>query len=652
MSTVFDAFGITLEEAKARHPMDAYEHLVPAELPWSLHNGDALEVLKTLPDNTYDACYCDPPYGLSDRKRIRQYEDAKRDMPSEVFSLEHTPLMGSGSYVLDFPGTSQDAGLTFNEESFQCLVYLDGEAYRLTISNDGQTGSLDQNFSALQQDLVEAGDIAKMVEVEDLEGDACVVQAQEGELKLHFDRQEYLKALKKLPSGGFMGRGWDSDVPSAEVWREVMRVLKPGAPLLAFGGTRVWHRLAVNIEDAGFEIRDTFMYLHGQGFPKGLDISKGITAKAKTGKANPQGIREIEMGDEYEPSGRGRVNYDNGGGSQMNGTTSPSLEVVSEAERWVGYKTAIKPAFEPIVCAHKPLDGTYVNNALEHGVAGYNIDGSRIGTSKRAPGGLSTSKDGGGSLSGSVDGSLRNETGEEEGHNPKIGRYPTNVVLSHTDECVCKGTKKVKGHKLQYTESEESKGEGGFSEGWTGRPQGVNLGHTDEDGNETVEDWDCVDHCPVKILDDQSGILTSGAMKRVVDPYEGESQTGFMRGHSGPHNQHGGTGGASRFYYCAKASTSEREAGLVPEPGKKRANPHPTCKPLDLNRYFTKLILPPAREDEPRKMLIPFSGVGSEMIGAFKGGWDHVTGIELQEQYVELAEQRLRWWVFGGGADE
>jgi len=517
-------------------------------------------------------------------------------------------LMGSGSYVLDFPGTSQDAGLTFNEESFQCLVYLDGEAYRLTISKDGETGSLDQDFSALQQDLIEAGQIASLVEVEVLEGDACEVQNHEGGLKLHFDRQNYLKALKKLPSGGFMGRGWDSDVPSAEVWREVMRVLKPGAPLLAFGGTRVWHRLAVNIEDAGFEIRDTFMWVSGQGFPKGLDLSKGIS---KAGE--PEEI----------------------------------------SDRWVGYKTAIKPSFEPIVVAQKPLDGTFVNNALEHGVAGYNIDGSRIGTSKRAPGGLSTSKEGGGSLSGSVDGSLRRETGEEDGHNPNLGRYPTNVVLSHTEECVCKGTKKVKSQNPSYVlEDDVVKGEGGYSGGWKERPQGVGLGYGDADGNETVEDWECADHCPVKILDDQSGILTSGAMKRVVDPYEGESQTGFMRGHSGPHNQHGGTGGASRFYYCAKASTSEREAGLVPKEGEKRANSHPTVKTIDLNRYFTKLILPPAREDGPRKMLIPFSGVGSEMIGAFKGGWDHVTGIELQEQYVELAEQRLKWWVFGGGADE
>jgi DNA modification methylase len=971
MSTLFDAFGITLEEAKARHPMDDYEHLVPDELPWSIYNGDALEVLKTLPDNTYDACYCDPPYGLSDRKRIRQYEDAKRAMPSEVFSLEHTLQTGTGSYVLDFPGTAGDAGLTFNEESFQCLVSLQGDSYRLTISNDAQTGSLDQDFSALQQDLVEAGDIAKMVEVEDLDGDACEVQTLDRKLKLYFDRQEYLKSLKKLPSGGFMGRGWDSDVPSAEVWREVMRVLKPGAPLLAFGGTRVWHRLAVNIEDAGFEIRDTFMWLYGcysedtqiltpngwvdgtevqegdlvaawdhttdtirfeavqkktlapyngpmihlkndntdqlltpnhrvyadvckrkqvngvrkgywsgwqvqradelvpfrstnlplgsfqdgegfgdvkyaallgwmwteggfdhgnngrgvrlyqssvnqehvdeirqllhdlgidhseysrvrtykgreyteytwywsgvwaerlrldlpdkkpswetlfhmkgeekeafldaamkgdgskdtfyqknseclvkmqtlchltgrqarcnfkkgsvpihnnpktqlhsrhrkrnppvmydgmvwcvtvpsgavmvrrkgrifisgnSGFPKGLDLSKGIAAKELTGKSNPEGIRQAQMGDEYEPSGRGRVNYDSGAGSQMNGTSKP-LTGSPQSERWLGYKTAIKPAWEPIVVAQKPLDGTYVNNALEHGVAGYNIDGSRIGTTKRAPGGLSRNKDGGGvSWSGSVDGSLNNETGEEDGHNPNIGRYPTNVVLSHTEECVCKGTKTVKGHKLQYTESEESKGEGGFSEGWTGRPQGVNLGYGDADGNETVEDWECSDECPVKILDEQTGVLHAPGNKGTDN--QGGGMWSGSAGGPAAYSGYTDAGGASRFYYCAKASTSEREAGLVPEPGKKRANSHPTAKPLDLNRYFTKLILPPAREDEPRKMLIPFSGVGSEMIGAFKGGWDHVTGIELQEQYVDLAEQRLRWWVFGGGADE
>lgn len=571
MSTVFDAFGITLEEAKAKHPMDKYEHLVPAELPWSIYNGDALEVLKTLPDNSYDACYCDPPYGIS-----------------------------------------------------------------------------------------------------------------------------------------FMGREWDKGVPSAEVWAEVLRVLKPGAPLLAFGGTRMWHRLAVNIEDAGFEIRDTFMWCFGQGFPKGLDLSKGIaktlpkdlilrvkgamkeafdrsgmtgaeanracgftfTDYLKTDPpASDAGGRQtwymlIPTGDKWDKieelfdiQGIDDIDMDKvakvvssrkqgAASGEVLGSYSQEVKdyhLSEEAERWVGYKTALKPAWEPIVVAIKPLDGTFVNNALEHGVAGYNIDGSRISSLGEHKKPFQPSREG------------RQVLGRQVGFEPTNadGRYPTNFVLSHTDECICHGTKKVKSQNPSYVpEDDVVKGEGGYSGGWKERPQGVGLGYGDADGNETVEDWECAEHCPVKILDDQSGTLQSGHLassKRKNDSVSafGDGLNGFVSQDFEP-----SSGGASRFYYCAKASTSEREAGLVPEPGKKRANNHPTAKPLDLNRYFTKLILPPARDDDSRKLLIPFSGVGSEMIGAFKGGWDHVTGIELQAEYVDLAHQRLKWWVFGGGADE
>lgn len=603
MSSIFDTLGIEVKDSdQTSDPMDKYEHLVPDVLPWNIHHGDALKVLKTLPDNYYDACYCDPPYGLSDRARVRQYEEAKNSMPHEVFASQYTPKEGSGTYILSFKGSASDAGLTFNEGEFQCLVNFEGEDYRLTLSTDGDSGRLDQDFSAWQSDLNVAGNIAHLVEVDEgsVSLDRCKVTAPNGgEIGVLFNRKAFLKSMSQLPSGGFMGRGWDSDVPSPEVWREVWRVLKPRAPLLAFGGTRMWHRLAVNIEDAGFEIRDTFMWVTGQGFPKGLDISKGIDKK---------------LGAEREVVGKGKSGTNrNAMSGDFSGEYEETLAGSDLAKKWEGYKTALKPAWEPIVVAQKPVDGTYVNNALEHGVAGYNIDGSRIG------------KDG-------------------------DGRYPANVVLSHTPECRCVGTKKVKSATAH--QDNKSKANSIYAGGFN--PKGLSgvVGYADEDGKEEVEAWECSPECPVKILDDQSGTTTSGAMKRQVGAYEGESVTGLLRGNSGPSNQYGDTGGASRFFYCAKASRSEREAGLVPEEGEKRANRHPTVKAIDLNRYFTKLILPPARDDQPRKMLIPFSGVGSEMIGAFKGGWDHVTGIELQEEYVEIAHQRLKWWIYGGGADE
>lgn len=103
---------------------------------------------------------------------------------------------------------------------------------------------------------------------------------------------------------------------------------------------------------------------------------------------------------------------------------------------------------------------------------------------------------------------------------------------------------------------------------------------------------------------------------------------------------YGDEGGASRFFYQAKAAKSEREAGLTPPEGKKRANTHPTVKPIELNRYFANLLLPPPRATA-RKILVPFSGVASEVIGALQAGWDHVEAIEINPEYVTIAQQRI-----------
>jgi DNA modification methylase len=380
----------------------------------------------------------------------------------------------------------------------------------------------------------------------------------------------------------FMGREWDHGVPSAEVWKEILRVLKPGGFLLAFGGTRMWHHLALNIENGGFEIKDALMWLHGQGFPKGLDISKG-------------------------------VDEDN-------------------SEKWEGYKTALKPAWEPIIVAMKPLDGTYAANALKHGVAGFNIDGSRIGQSKDVP--SSVSRTSGSSLSGSVDGSLRKETGSEDGRNPNIGRYPANLILQHTEECVLSGTKKVRnnGGIPQTSVTKPKVAFGDFKE----RAEPTYY-FNPEDGTETVNNWICHPECPVRQLDEQTGISES----RQGKPRKGKSGDGWGMSHTG--SEYSDKGGASRFFYNAKASKSEREEGLEPTEDGERANNHPTVKPIDLNRYFAHLILPPKR-DEPRKMLVPFSGVGSEVIGALLGGWDHVTGIEIDPDYARISRERIHHW--------
>jgi len=142
--------------------------------------------------------------------------------------------------------------------------------------------------------------------------------------------------LSDAPYGlEFMGQGWDEMVPPVEVWQGLLRVCKPGAFLLVFCGTKTFHRLIANVEDAGWEIRDTICWLYGEGFPKGCNIGKSI-----------------------------RVFNPNAG----------------KAEDWDGHATALKPAWEPIILAQKPRQKSFAKNALRHGCGGLNIDGCRIGS--------------------------------------------------------------------------------------------------------------------------------------------------------------------------------------------------------------------------------------------------------------------------------
>lgn len=199
-----------------------------------------------------------------------------------------------------------------------------------------------------------------------------------------------LEAMREMESGSvtaivtdppyaleFMGKGWDRVLPSIGVWQEALRILKPGGMLLAFGGTRTYHRLTCSIEDAGFEIRDCILWLYGAGFPKSLDISKAIDKVAGAER------EVVGQSPNWRPAKtHGGAGFDKavGEGPAEMPLTAPATQ---EALTWQGYGTGLKPAWEPIVVAMWPLDGTFVRNALQHGVAGLNVDGCRVGDEKR-----------------------------------------------------------------------------------------------------------------------------------------------------------------------------------------------------------------------------------------------------------------------------
>lgn len=224
---------------------------------------------------------------------------------------------------------------------------------------------------------------------------------------------------------GFMGKKWDASgiAYDLEVWREALRVLKPGGHLLAFGGTRTYHRMACAIEDAGFDVRDSIHWIYGSGFPKSLDVSKAIDKAAGAERTEVIGARHRNV----KP-------FDDGNGWNNNNTTGNyeyKAPVTDAAKQWQGWGTALKPAHEPIVVARKPLVGTVAANVLEHGTGAVNVDGCRVGTAggtrKHGP----PSMQPGNSLAGSVSG-VFNGGGCEP---IDAGRWPANIVLGHSPDC-------------------------------------------------------------------------------------------------------------------------------------------------------------------------------------------------------------------------
>ncbi len=236
---------------------------------------------------------------------------------------------------------------------------------------------------------------------------------------IHANNIDYLRTLKDNsvdsvvtdpPYGiSFMGKKWDYDVPSVELWQEVFRVLKPGGHMLVACGTRTQHRMAVNIEDAGFEIRDIVAWVYGSGFPKSMDVSKAID-KMMGAEREVIGYKKV-MGKNDE------IIYGKYKGGIQN-ITKPSTE---EAKQWQGWGTALKPSMELWTLARKPLDGTVAQNILEYGVGGINIDGCRVGDE------IIYQESGSAKSNGKYGDRVWNEK-------TSIGRFPANMILGYLED--------------------------------------------------------------------------------------------------------------------------------------------------------------------------------------------------------------------------
>lgn len=471
---------------------------------------------------------------------------------------------------------------------------------------------------------------------------------------------------------GFMNRGWDRSgiAYDPEVWSEAYRVLKPGAHMAVFGGTRTFHRVACAIEDEGFEIRDTLCWLYGKGFPKSLDISKALDKRA--------GAERIKLGrnpNSRENSTKEDTLFETG---LVGKTGYLTKAATKEALAWEGWGTALKPGWEPVILARKPLDGTVAENVLEHGVGGLNIDGTRLGYQSTAdkagakPAGKATSK------VGALAGGTQNDADRTGFEAKTIGRWPPNVILQHDEGCVqLDGTVKVKsdGHRPKNT---------GNATMWAGKGGGLNGREQEEvylggeDGTEEVERWACVPECPIRMLDSQAGMRKAGGQpkRRKADKFR--STFGEFKGQQETWPGQGpSVGSASRFFYCTKASRKERDAGLdhldlqvygqsngalarqargeeadnwdgAREIGLNRLkevrNPHPTVKPIAVMRWLTKMITPPGGT-----ALDPFTGSGSTGVAAVLEGFDFL-GFELDPFYAKMAEKRIEHWANGGTA--
>jgi len=498
-----------------------------------------------------------------------------------------------------------------------------------------------------------------------------IIQGDVLEVTKGFDDNTFDGMLCDPPYGlSFMGKEWDHGVPSAEVWREVMRVLKPGAFCLVFGGTRTWHRLACALEDAGFEIRDTLMWLYGQGFPKSFDISKGIDKTGGNGHLCEKIARFLKEARKKRGIGITEADKMFCGGTtnwswfegRPRGQRIPNQETFQKiCEAW----PELKPYAKLVAEVEREVVGKKISGGADAWINGMKKNGGYTGQTE---------------WDITVGATPEAQAWQGYGTALKPAWEPVLLIRKPLDgnnvqnalKHGCGGLNIV-GSRIHANWSKDPSKRGfgyGFNQGQAGsvfNPKG-NCWQPSQGR------WPAnliLDEQSAAMLDAQSGELHPPGNKK--DTVPGHYQASSYKcgvGYKRNVGKFKDSGGAARFFYCAKASAKERNAGLEgfeekiagtnvkgyqgdgihdinPRQVKARNN-HPTVKPLALCRYLATLLLPPARSPSEnggaRKLFVPFAGSGSEMIGAIQAGWDEVTGIEIDPDYCKIAKARIAYW--------
>jgi site-specific DNA-methyltransferase (adenine-specific) len=409
----------------------------------------------------------------------------------------------------------------------------------------------------------------------------------------------------------FMGKGWDNSGVSfqPDTWRKCYEVLKPGGHMLVFGGSRTFHRIACAIEDAGFEIRDTIMWIYGSGFPKSMNI--GLAIDKKNGVESPVVAvkehckKDFKDGNLYAQADANKNNTKCFGyGTQ---------EVREPQNEWKGWGTCLKPSFEPIIVVRKPPEGTLVDNVLTYGVGGINIDECRVPMSDNEP-----DKRVGTDAVMHTDGEKmwygeNGYAGKDVSVYKDNGRFPANTILT-------------------YDESDYEEVCGGFPSSGSGNNKGVYNYSGREYNNKDTS-------------------MFNGDKPQAPSNYNDN-------------------GSASRYFYCAKASKKDRNEGLDDFEDKfktateyrpflmrealdgktehnaflrlgKVKNNHPTVKPTELMQYLVRLVTP-----NGGTILDPFNGSGSTGKAVMyenrekNKGYRYI-GIELNEEYLPISKARI-----------